>query len=167
MKKSPFKTLKIGDILEIPVCDNKFSYCQVGPSPLFIFYGGLFSEWPGIESLFAQHILFKLWVYKEALKNKRWKKICSADISEEHLESPDMRKQDIISGRLSIYNNKLSETNFERRANFSEVKDLEAAAVWEMSHVEDRIRDFYLGRSNKWEDDLKIDIAKVPRDQML
>ncbi len=167
MNKDNSKKLKVGDILEIPVFEKKYAYCQIGPQPLFIFFDGLFSDWPGKECLFAQDILFKLWVYKDALKNERWKKICCAEIAAEHLEPPDMRKQDKISGRLTIYNDKLSDSNFEKEASFSEVKDLEAAAVWDMYHVEDRIRDSHHGRSNQWEQSMRIDIEKVPKDQML
>jgi len=33
---------------------------------------------------------------------------------------------------------------------------LERAAVWGPSHVEDRLRDHYAGRKNKWVESLRI-----------
>ena len=43
-----------------------------------------------------------------------------------------------------------------RPATKEECIGLECAAVWDPTHAEDRIRDHYLGRKNKWLESLKI-----------
>ena len=44
---------------------------------------------------------------------------------------------------------------YERLAIAEECVGLERAAVWEPEHVEDRLRDHFAGRSNRWVESLK------------
>ena len=43
-----------------------------------------------------------------------------------------------------------------RSASKEECLGLERAAVWEPSHVEERIVDYYAGRKNQWLESLKL-----------
>jgi len=43
-----------------------------------------------------------------------------------------------------------------RPATKEECIGLEREAVWDPTHAEDRVRDHYLGRKNKWLESLKI-----------
>ena len=61
--------------------------------------------------------------------------------------------QDIMrKDRFSIY----EKGGKIRPATKEECVGLERAAVWEPSHVEDRLRDNYAGHKNKWVESLKI-----------
>ncbi len=68
-------------------------------------------------------------------------------------------KQDIVSGKLYIYQEvpELAPL-YERPATTGECIGLEAAAVWEAEHVEDRLRDHFAGQLNKWVEQLRAKI---------
>lgn len=44
----------------------------------------------------------------------------------------------------------------ETPATKTEAKGLERAAVWDPEHIQDRLRDHYMGRLNKWVKLLRI-----------
>jgi hypothetical protein len=52
--------------------------------------------------------------------------------------------------------NSLYEKGQIRPATKKECIGLEREAAWDPTHVEDRIRDYYAGRKNKWVESLKI-----------
>lgn len=98
-------------------------------------------------------VLFRLWVHKSAWTQGRWKKVGNSSVPHE-LESQVPRfKQDPISGALTIY---LDEV--ESNASAQDCEGLERAAVWEASHVEDRLEDFFAGKPNKWVESLALRI---------
>jgi len=43
-----------------------------------------------------------------------------------------------------------------RKGTRKESQGLEAAAVWEPEHIEDRLRDHFDGKPNKWLESLRI-----------
>ena len=66
---------------------------------------------------------------------------------------PVMRyfRQDALTGELSIVTAEPGRTDrSERPATLAECEKLEPWAVWDISHVEDRLRDHVLGVPNKW-----------------
>ncbi|MEP2103976.1 MAG: Imm26 family immunity protein [Parasphingorhabdus sp.] len=165
-QKTNIKRLNPGDIVEVPILNGKYSYAQVGPSPLFVFFDGVFEQRPSAEAILPLNILFKLWLHKDALRGDRWKKLSSADLSPENMVAPPMRKQDVVSGRLFIHHSDYADSNYEKPATLSEIENLETAAVWDIPQVEQRIEDHYLGKPNKWEEALKIKLERVPIDQL-
>lgn len=166
-ERSTKPKLQCGDIVEISVLEGKFIYAQVGLAPLFIFFDGIYDDRPSLDVILSRKILFKLWVYSDALKGARWKKAYSAELSSQNKNTPPMRKQDRISGRLYVHHEDYRDTNYEKPATLSEVRDMEVAAVWKMDHIESRIEDHYLGRPNKWMASMGIDFDKVPTDQLI
>ena len=72
-------------------------------------------------------------------------------------DDPYFYKQDII------YHEEFAATSYGRPATFSEVKNLERAAVWDAHHVEDRLKAFFENEICEW--DVPIDISKVPKSQ--
>jgi len=82
-------------------------------------------------------------------------------LSPESRTEPFFYKQDAITGRLALYHSTFASTNWERPASREECAGLEAAAVWEPEHVEDRLRDHFAGRPNKWVESLRIDVAAI------
>jgi len=65
-------------------------------------------------------------------------------------------KQDPISGALSIYWEKPDGSWGEDRATRAQCAGLERSAVWDPEHVEDRLRDHWAGRPNKWTESLAL-----------
>lgn len=60
--------------------------------------------------------------------------------------------QDVMNSKLfSNYDN-----GKIRRATKMACEGLERAAVWEPEHVEERLRDLYVGKPNIWVEQLKI-----------
>ena len=97
-------------------------------------------------------ILFYVAVMNRAIKEKRWTVEGHSPL-EEGLQSPPRFIQDALNKKkFEIY-----EHGRIRPATRQECLGLEREAVWEPEHVEDRIRDHYAGRPNKWVELLKID----------
>lgn len=103
-------------------------------------------------------LLFRLWVHKSAYTSGRWPKTDKGDVSPELSRPIDRFKQDLISGKLSIYGD-----HGDTPAKLEECLQLERAAVWDPEHVESRLEDHLAGRTNKWVESLKIDRNKLPQ----
>ena len=73
---------------------------------------------------------------------------------DEEAETYRFFKQDSVSGALSIYWVAPDGSWGEDEAAAEQCADLERAAVWSPSHVEDRLRDHRAGRPNKWTESL-------------
>jgi hypothetical protein len=81
-----------------------------------------------------------------------WPIIGHEPLSQELLQEPLLCKKDAITGQLTIYRDSTGE---EISATQEQCEKLEIAAVWEPSHVEDRLRDHFAGRPNKWANSLR------------
>lgn len=94
--------------------------------------------------------MFTVWVTNDAVTSGRWPVIGNVSLSPELEVAPKFFKQDPISKTFSIYHQ-----GQETSASLAECGNLERAAVWEPSHIEDRLRDHYLGIPNQWVESLK------------
>jgi hypothetical protein len=98
-------------------------------------------------------ILFFVAVMDHAVKKGRWKIIGNISPDLLSVEAPPKFIHDPLDRtRFSIYQN-----GQIRRATREECAGLERSAVWEPEHVEDRIRDHYAGRPNRWLESMKIE----------
>lgn len=80
-----------------------------------------------------------------------WELLDVAPLSrDEQGETYKSFKQDALSGALSLYWYAPDGSWGEDAATASDCANLERAAVWSASHVEDRLRDYRAGRPNKW-----------------
>ena len=88
-----------------------------------------------------------LWVMKSAHSQGRWLKVGSSELSADLL-SPVLRyNQDPIRPNLI----RLTYDGCQGpSATVSDCDGLECAAVWSACHVEDRLRDHFSNRPNKW-----------------
>lgn len=119
--------------------------------PLVAFLDGRSQEDISIEDILRSPSLFKVWVDNSAIESGRWVVIGHTDdISD--WEYPYFFKQDPISKKYSLTLDGSDGIKVSREA----CEGLERAAVWSAEHVEDRLRDFYAGVSNKWVDALKL-----------
>jgi len=146
---------KIGDILKIELGDGTHTYARTLPDATFAIYDARTSEDLPIMETVERPILFYVAVMNHAVKEKRWIVVGHKTL-EEGLQGPPRFIQDALNWkRFSIY-----EDGRIRPATRQECLGLEREAVWEPEHVEDRIRDHYAGRPNKWVELLKIrDVA--------
>lgn len=151
-----------GDLLAIHLGDGRRSYAQVAAEPLIIFFDGDFENELSAGEVSNLPVLFRLWVANHAVTCGRWPVIGQGTLAPENQEEPFFYKQDAITGNLALYHSSFAQTNWERLASLSECETLECAAVWEPEHVEDRLRDYYAGRPNRWIESLRIDVSAIP-----
>jgi len=147
-----------GQIVEIALGQGKKSYARVLNEPLLAFYDALFeaSDNPSMKEIIGLPVVFKINVMNSAVTGGRWPIIGRADLTRDLQNVPMFCKQDIITGDLYIYQ-EVPELApyYERPATAKECESLEAAAVWDAEHVEDRLRDHFAGLPNKWVEQLR------------
>ena len=142
---------KEGDVLVIALEAGSYCFGRVLPSPLIAFYDINTKAVPSIDDIISAPILFKLWVMDYAVKRGRWEVIGSRELDTTLTAPVKFFKEDTISKSLSIYYQ-----NKEIPASREECEGLERAAAWDPEHVEELLRDHYLGVPNIWVESLKL-----------
>ena len=141
---------KEGKVCAIPLESGHYAFCRALAFPLVEFYDVLSEKILNIEQLKNRPILFRVWVMKYALTERRWKTIGRLPLNESDKITPWFCKQDPDG---SIY---LTQDGAEEKpASLEDCATLEYAAVWDPEHVEDRLRDHFSGKSNKWVESLR------------
>ena len=136
----------------IPLKDGSYAYGRLRNFPLVSFYD-FNSKAPvqDVDKIGARPILFSVLVHKSALK--KWKVIAKRPLEENLRRGITRFLQDIGDpSKCTI----ADEDGNERAVTPSECVGLERSAVWEDSHVEDRLLDAINGRPNKWYENLKV-----------
>jgi hypothetical protein len=137
----------VGDIVSIPLGQDRYAFGWVLEEPLVAIFDYLSTESAPPVDLVARHnVAFKIWVMNHAFTKGTWPTIGHKELGDAEREKPYFFKQDPISGSLSITRDGSEETP----ASQEEVIGLECAAVWEPSHVIDRINDYFAGVPNRW-----------------
>ena len=158
-KTSGKKRRKNGQVVRIELGQDTHSYARVLDRPSFAFYDRAFGkdDRPDLNEILALPIAFTLWVMDYVFSEYRWPVIGWAELDPSLLRHPKFWKQDEDTDEISIYH-RVPELGplYERPANYEEAKYLECAAVWDPEHVEDRLRDHFAGRENKWVQSMKI-----------
>jgi hypothetical protein len=145
------KKVKVGDIFRVQLDDGRHSYAVALTHPLFGFLDIITDSEIPVHSIEKQKIIFAVWVMDYAIKDGVWKKVGHTEQSKE-FDDYRFFKQDMITGRLTSYSDK---DGTEFPIDYETASTLEAAAVWDPHHVEERIRDHFAGKPNKWVDRLK------------
>jgi hypothetical protein len=143
-----------GAILEIELGDGLFAFGQDVDSDILFF--DYFSKIPlsDVTVLCDKKALFFLGVYNDVITSGRWKRIGKLPIKQEYQASPFKFIQDSLNlEHFELYNPNTGEIT---KATKEQCEGLECAAVWEAEHVEDRLRDYFYGRPNKWVKQLAI-----------
>ena len=125
----------VGAKLEVPLSDGTVVPAMMLQFPEIAFFH------PSDPS----QVLFRVWVHKSAWAQGRWRKTAKASLPADLQGEVPRFKQDPLSGSLSIYLE-----GKERAATMFDCEGLERAAVWDPSHVEERLRDHLAGKPNKW-----------------
>jgi len=142
----------VGDMVRIDLGEGIHSYARVLDKDLYAFYDCRAQEDPSIALIAANHILFKVAVMRYAITRGHWKVIGHAPLEAALLKPPLQFMQDILRpDQFSIYEN-----GKMRSATREECLGLERVAAWDPEHVEDRLRDHYAGRPNKWVESLEM-----------
>lgn len=98
--------------------------------------------------------MFIVAVYNDIITQGHWFKVGKLPIREDLSILPMQFIQDTLdSEKYSLYNPNTGEITPTTR---DKAIGLERAAVWDAHHVEDRIRDYYLGIPNETVERLKL-----------
>lgn len=148
-KKNP---LVVGDVIKINLKNGLYCFGQVLNEPLMVFYEIQSTTIPKIGDIVSSPVLFKICVMNYAVTSGRWEVIGNSPLDSKLMTEPKFFNQDAISKEFCIYFK-----DKEIPATREECEGLERAAVWDPSHVEDRLRDYYAGVPNQWVESLKPD----------
>ncbi|NHQ86170.1 hypothetical protein HA050_08575 [Iodobacter sp. HSC-16F04] len=136
----------------IPLEDGTTVHAIALPEADFAFFDTRAEQLENIKKIFECPILFRVAVHKSAWSQGRWLKVGKVEVPAQLMEPVATFIQDPIKPEnFQIY---LS-GNF-RPATKTECVGLSRCAVWEPSHVEDRLRDHYQGRPNIWIEQMRL-----------
>lgn len=143
---------RLGDFLKIPLEGGKHAYARVLAEPLVAFYDVQTDRDLDPREICALPVLFRVWVMNNATTSGRWKRVGNLPLEPALLEEPFFFKQDALRpDEFSLYR-----SGKEVPATKEQCRGLERAAVWGFEHVEDRLRDHFAGRPNKWVNNVKL-----------
>ncbi len=147
--------ITLGSILEINIDGKYYVYAQVlGKSGYAFFDYKSINKLIDFSVLESAPVLFIISVYNDVITQGYWKKVGKMEIRDDLEVQPLQFIQDKINPQaFELYNPNTGEV---MPANKEQCIGLECAAVWEAHHVEERIRDYYLGVNNIWLDKIKI-----------
>lgn len=150
-----------GRVVRIDLGDGRCAYGRqlLGPSVEFYDRPGKPGEMVDLLDVVASPVAFTIWVMKYAFRRRGgWELLDVVPLTDEERSMIDRRaKQDVLSGALSIYwSDHVTGTFGEIPASAQECEGLEVAAVWDPQHVEDRLRDHFDGRPNRWVESIRL-----------
>ena len=143
----------VGNVVEIRLADGSLAYGVVIKPPLMGFSTRTFAARPDNFSWLSNAIDFRIWVMKYAIGIRGWPVVANMPLSQADLEVPLFYRYDIISKRFYHYVDCVNDIPATRESCVG----LECAAVWDPSHIADRLVDAACGRPNKWAASLKAD----------
>jgi len=144
-----------GAVVAVPLGEEHFGFGQMLDQPEYAFFGLGRSQasLPTPDEVVAAPVLFRLWVMRQAHSSGRWPKMGQATITPELAERvPRFNQDPLRPSSIVLTYGGVSGTPCDVEA----CRDLERAAVWDADHVEDRLRDHFAGRENKWEKSLRV-----------
>ncbi|WP_054312673.1 Imm26 family immunity protein [Mesorhizobium sp. 1M-11] len=139
-----------GDIFKIPLGDGTQAYAIAFRDPLFGFFDIRSEDEVAVSEIEKGKIIFCVWVMKYAVSKGIWKKVGTTSKFDGMYDEVSFYKQDAFNGRLTSYTN-----GVESPIDYEAAQTMEAAAVWDPEHVEDRLRDHFAGVPNKWVESLR------------
>ncbi|EKO3866064.1 hypothetical protein QNE33_004655 [Vibrio alginolyticus] len=128
------KNFDIGKVVEIKLENGLYCYAMVIGEPLVAFSEHFFEEPQSDFDAMFDDSTFCIWVMKNALGGYGWVKVGQINHHPMLNQTHKFYKFDLISKKFSIYSD-----GIETPATREECLELECAAVWEKSHVEDRL----------------------------
>lgn len=141
-----------GDVVKITLGKDVLTYAQALENPLFAFYDRESKTEMQIADIVRLPIAFEIYVVNSAVTSGRWTVVGNVRLSPELLVLPKF----FIEDGLKRGSFRVKQGEREWHAVRDDCIGLERAAVWDAEHVEDRLRDHYAGRPNKWLESLRI-----------
>lgn len=143
---------RVGDVVSIALDDaGTMAYAVVLEQAKFAVFDGRSTS--DIDTVLQQTPMFYVSVMDSAVTTGRWPMVASRLERVAQLNAPPTFMQDPIHReKFQIY-----DKGVMRPSTREECAALERTAVWDAEHVEDRIRDDYAGRENKWLRSMQID----------
>lgn len=142
----------LGALLKVPLGDGFHVYAQTLQEADFALFDMRTDTEACSEEIVCRPVLFVVAVHKSAWTNGRWRKVAKAPVSPELMIPRPMFIQDTLRpDRFQIY-----VAGEIRPATRAECVGLERCAVWDPEHVEDRLRDHFAGRPNKWVESMRL-----------
>lgn len=150
-----------GRVVRIGLGDGRCAYGRQLTGVTVEFYDRIGEPGEPVDliEIVAAPVAFRIWVTSSAFRRRGgWELLDVVCLTqEEQAEIHDYAKQDPLSGGLTIYRvDPASGTGSETFATTEECQALERAAVWSPEHVEDRLRDHFDGRPNRWAESMRL-----------
>jgi hypothetical protein len=148
---------QVGDVVAVPLSAKVISYALLLQEPLIVFLAATANAGTsGLpEGIHSARALFSIWVANQPVQDGSWPVAGRVDPVPDHFLSETwFFKQDPISKALTI--GRTGAEEIPATATQVIERQLERAAVWSASHVEERLRDHFAGRANKWVESLKL-----------
>lgn len=147
---------KEGQVLSIDLGSGRFAAAIVMAEPLMAFFTDICEGELHGDDFLARRPDFIVMVMNRAVTSGIWKIVRETELPDRFRYPPKFCKKDMISGLEYIYHEVANlAPSYERIAYPGECQGLEAAAVWDAEHVEDRLRDHIEGKPNRWVEELK------------
>jgi len=142
---------RVGDVAAIPLgADNLIAYAVVLDDANFAIFDA--RDGLAVEAALRRAPMFYVAVMDSAIKSGRWPIVKVSSEAVPELSAPPTFLQDPQKPqKLQIYHH-----GEIYPATKEDVVALERTAVWSPEHVEDRVRDEYSGRKNKWLESLRL-----------
>ncbi|MGN6495614.1 MAG: Imm26 family immunity protein [Agriterribacter sp.] len=153
------KTIKPGSFLKIPLNEGQFAYARVITKSILSFYQLLplpADDQDAINQMKVTKPIFSIAVNKSAISQERWRIIGHASLEPRILENMP------VFFRQSLYEPYdcwlvTTDPNYTRPLYPEECVNMEREAVWDnIEQVEERLRDHFDGRPNKWVERFRV-----------
>jgi hypothetical protein len=144
-----------GAVVSISLGDGYLGFAQMPDEPEYAFFDLRKPNemLPTPEQVVAEPVIFRLWVMRCAHSKGRWLKTGVAPIGPELAKKVLRFNQDPLKpSSIFLSYDGVSGTPCDA----DECRQIERAAVGDPEHVEDRLRDYFAGRPNKWVESLRV-----------
>ena len=142
-----------GAVVKVALGEGVCGFGQLLKFPEYAFFDLRALDDVQATDVVSRPVLFRIWVMKSAHSTGRWPKIGVAKVSDALSRTVYRFNQDPIDPTKI----RLTKDGTDGPlVSVAECHGLERAAVWDAQHVEDRLRDQFAGRPNKWAESMKI-----------
>lgn len=139
-----------GSVLRVPLGRGRYGFGRLLKGPMVEFFDVLqlgSAAAPTFNEIVGAPVLFRVSVMNAAVN--RWKEMGVLPLTpEEQAAVHRFGKQDSISGKLTIFWTNFTGEFGEVPATLEQCLELETAAVWTASHIQERLHEHFEGRSS-------------------
>jgi len=147
---------RVGNVIKIKLNEDNSGLARVIGGSFLEFYDVLLSDAQSnfdCASITQHNVTFTLSVHKSWTKNSGWQLIGS---NTNAIPNPPRQFMQGIGNPNDIKIVDPTDGIYPATRQQVELEGLERVAVWEDSHIEDRLRDHFSGKPNVWMDQLKL-----------